>query len=296
MSPELHILPPHEIPGGALPLAAFRCDGLRVYVYPDRRAMGQAAARALVRRKRLVVQRKGSVTCCYAAAPSQNDVLAALVEDDSAPWADETCVLHMDEYLRMPADDPRSFRRYLNTHLFGPLLSRGRALNPRAVHLIRGDAADPEAEVRRYAELVRSHPLDVVQGGIGDGNAHIAFNDPPEARFGEEALVKIVELAPAAKQQQVNEGHYAEVDEIPPAVTLTVPALTRFAPEAGVQHVVSYWSCVAATAAKAAAVEKMLLGPVTDQVPASILRTLPDAALFLDPPAAARLRGKAPGL
>ncbi|MFO8008168.1 MAG: glucosamine-6-phosphate deaminase [Candidatus Brocadiia bacterium] len=222
--------------------------------------------------------------------------MAALVEDESAPWAAETCILHMDEYLRLPADDPRSFRHYLSTHLFGPLLSRGRALDPGAVHLIRGDAEDPEAEVRRYAELVRRCPPDIVQGGIGEGNAHIAFNDPPEARFDEEALVKIIELAPAARQQQVNEGHYADVSDIPPAVTLTVPALTRFAPEPGGEHVVSYWSCVAPTAAKATAVEKMLLGPVTEQVPASILRTLPDAALWLDEPAAARLRGRVPEL
>ncbi|MFO8007138.1 MAG: hypothetical protein R6V05_05300, partial [Candidatus Brocadiia bacterium] len=92
--PRLSALALDSSPGGAPPLAAFRCDSLRVYVYPDRRTMGRAAAGELARKKRAVIERKGSVTCCYAAAPSQDDGLAAVVEDEWGPGAAETCILH----------------------------------------------------------------------------------------------------------------------------------------------------------------------------------------------------------
>jgi glucosamine-6-phosphate deaminase len=292
MAADIKPLDPEEAPlGDRYPCVAFRCDNLRVYVYPERDAMGHAAAHALVQKKRQVFERRGRLTCVYAAAPSQDDVLDYLVRDKTAPWEAEGAILHMDEYLRLPAHDSRSFRHYLNTHLFGPLLSLGRALDPGVIHLLRGDAPDPRAEAARYADLVRANPPDVVQGGIGEGNAHIAFNDPPQARFDDPELVKIVELAPEAKQQQVNEGHYADVSQIPRALTLTVPALTRFATEGG-EHAVGYWSCVVPGRRKATAVERMITGPVSEEAPASILRTLPDAALFLDVEAARRLEGQ----
>ncbi|MCD6416761.1 MAG: 6-phosphogluconolactonase [Planctomycetes bacterium] len=297
MSEEIVPLEPRSAPlGERLPCVAFRRDNLKVFVYTDRDAMGQAAAAALVAKKQRIIEEKGSITCVYAAAPSQDDALRRLVADESAPWDSETCVLHMDEYVGLSPSDPRSFRHYLNTHLFGPLVARGRGLDPGVVRLIRGDASDTEAEAARYAELVRSNPPDVVQGGIGEGNAHVAFNDPPAARFDDPKLVKIVELAPEAKQQQLNEGHYAEVSAIPPALTLTVPALTRFRAADGREHVVGYWSCVAPGERKATAVEKMVLGEVSEKVPASILRTLPDAALFLDRASAQRLLTRIEGI
>jgi glucosamine-6-phosphate deaminase len=300
MTADFPVVPPEQTPlGGGAPVVAFRCEGLCVYVYRDRDTMGRAAARALAGRWRALAAQRGALTCVFAAAPSQDDVLRRLVADGAAPWDALGCVLHMDEYLRLPPTDPRSFRYYLDEHLFGPLRAAGRGPAPERIHLIRGDADDPEAERRRYADLVRTHPPDVVQGGIGEQNAHIAFNDPPDAAFDDPELVKIIELAPAAKQQQVNEGHYASADEIPRAFTLSVPALTGFE-----GHTVGYWSCVAPTAAKATAVERMLFGPVTEAVPASILRSLPAsgqgplpaAALFLDRDAAARLRQRLPGL
>ncbi len=272
----------------------FRClacqvDSLKVYIYADRQAMGQAAASGLVERKRQIVEQQGFVNCLYAAAPSQNDLLHYLVEDDRAPWEQEQFAGQMDEYLGLPASDPRSFRYYHNTHLWGPLLSQGRPLDPQVIHQLQGEAPDPVAEAQRYAQLLREHPPDVVQGGLGEENAHLAFNDPPEASFDDPQLVKIVEVAPEAKQQQVNEGHYRDVSEIPDALTLTIPALARFTLDDGTEHTVSYWSCVAPTRAKATAVEKMLLGEITEKVPATILRTLPEAALFLDVDAACLL-------
>ncbi len=297
MEAEIRPLDPAGAPlGDRLACAAFACDRLRVYVYRDREGMGRAAASALVARKRRLAAERGSLTCVYAAAPSQDEVLQFLVEDADVPWEAETCVLHMDEYVGLPSSDGRSFRHYLQTHLFDPLSRLGRRLDPDGVHLIRGDCDDAGAEAERYGALVRRHPPDVVQGGIGEVNAHIAFNDPPLACFDDPVLAKVVELAGEAKQQQVNEGHFSCVGDVPRAITLTVPALTRFRRADGREHTVSYWSCVAAGPAKATAVEKLVLEPVTEAVPATVLRTLPDAALFLDRASAQRLLGRVGGL
>jgi glucosamine-6-phosphate deaminase len=290
MEAEISPLDPAGAPlGDRGPCVAFACDRLRVYVYCDREQMGRAAAGALAARKSRLAAQRGSFRCVFAAAPSQDEVLQSLVEDADVPWDAETCVLHMDEYVGLPSSDRRSFRHYLQTHLFGPLSSRGRRLDPDNVQLIRGDCGDAEAEAARYGALVRRNPPDIVQGGVGEVNAHIAFNDPPLARFDDPVLAKVVELAPEAKQQQVNEGHFSCAEDVPRAITLTVPALTRFRRADGREHTVRYWSCVVPGRAKATAVEKLLLGPVTEAVPATVLRTLPDAALFLDRGAAREL-------
>ncbi|HEY3398708.1 MAG TPA: glucosamine-6-phosphate deaminase [Armatimonadota bacterium] len=287
-------LDPEQAPLAAqLPCLGFQVDQLYVYIYADRAALGQAAAAALASEFRRAATETESLSVIFAAAPSQDETLAALVEDPTVPWAAVRFAGQMDEYLELPADDSRSFRYYHNTHLWGLLLAKGRALDPAAIQPLRGDSPPADAEAARYAELLRRFPPQIVQGGIGEVNAHLAFNDPPAARFDDPELVKVIEVAPAAKQQQVNEGHFARVEEIPRALTLTVPALTRFSPAPGREHTVSYWSCVAPGAAKASAVAKLLLGEITEQTPGSILRTLPHAALFLDVPAAAELQGTA---
>jgi glucosamine-6-phosphate deaminase len=149
----------------------------------------------------------------------------------------------------------------------------------RAVHLINGQAADPQQECERYGALLSQRPIDLVCLGIGE-NGHLAFNDPPVADFSDPALVKVVELDEMCRLQQVHDGAFRSVEEVPrSALTLTIPALMS----AG---------CLSAAVpgpAKAEAVRNALEGPLETRCPASILRTHPNAALFLDTASASLL-------
>jgi len=274
---------------GISPVAAFKADRLRVYIYRDRKTMGEAAAVALEQNVRAL----GSWAGIFAAAPSQNDVYNSLTESKTFPWHLARALFQMDEYLELPASDARSFRCYHNTHLWGPALSAGRRLDPAVIQQFKIDPSIKagknlrisdnvwiNSETLRYARLLRQFCPEIVQGGIGEVNGHIAFNDPPLADFYDPFLVKIIDIAKAAKDQQVAEGHYRTAADIPLAVTLTIPALTRG---------IKYWSCVVPTQRKASAVRRVIFDEVSPAVPGSILRTMENAALFLDLDAAGEL-------
>ncbi|MFA5098206.1 MAG: hypothetical protein WC490_06250 [Candidatus Margulisiibacteriota bacterium] len=262
-----------------IPSIGFRADKLSVHVFRNREEMGRAAAFAFEQQVQRVVDRHGAFRGIFAAAPSQNDVYASLIQSGTFPWQAAEGLFMMDEYTKLSPTDPRSFRYYHNTKLWGPLLSLGRALDPQKIFQLYGEA-QPEAECLRYAGLLAAGKAPVVvEGGFGEINAHIAFNDPPEADFGDPFLVKLIELAIEAKQQQVNEGHYASVEELPDALTLTVPALTR-----NPFYTVNYWSSVVPTENKASGVFAALFSPVSAAIPGTALRSsmVGSASLFLD--------------
>lgn len=149
----------------------------------------------------------------------------------------------------------------------------------KTVNTIDSTAADPEAECRRYAALLQAHPCDIVCMGIGE-NGHIAFNDPHVADFGDKAAVKVVALDETCRQQQVNDGCFARLDDVPThALTLTIPTLT--APEAVF--------CIVPAKTKANAVYATLRGGITEACPASILRRHANATLYCDADSAARV-------
>src|SRR5205807_5217746 len=183
----------------------------------------------------------------------------------------DTVVFHMDEYVGVGPDHPAGFRHWIHDRI------EARA-HPRATHYLDG-LAPPEAECRRYAGLLLDHPLDLCCAGIGE-NGHLAFNDPPVADFDDPRDVKIVALEPASRRQQVAEGHFAAIGDVPThAITVTIPALLR----AGRVLV------IAPEARKAKPVHEALYGPVTTSCPASILRRQSNAALYLDAESSALL-------
>jgi len=237
-------------------------------VYPDREMLGAAAARdigdALVRR----LASQPGVRVIFASAPSQEATLRHLAEHPGIDWARVTA-FHMDEYLSLPPDAPQRF----GTWLRGALLDR---VPVGTVHLIDpghliGPGADPKEAVDRYAALLAAAPIDLVCLGIGV-NGHLAFNDPP-ADFADPALVKVVRLDRASRVQQVDDGCFAALDQVPTqAVTLTIPALLSAAE----------LFCMVPGAQKKRAVTDALHGPVTGLVPASALRTHPRCSIYLD--------------
>ena len=171
----------------------------------------------------------------------------------------------MDEYVGLPEGDPHTFGAYLKEHIFGHKKFKG-------VHYIRGGAKDPEAECLRYAEVLKKYPVDVVCLGIGE-NGHIAFNDPWVADFHDPKAVKMVELDAVCRNQQVHDGCFPRLDTVPThALTLTIPALTA----------AKYMFCVVPAKTKANAVKNTVEGPITENCPASILRTHAAAVLYCD--------------
>jgi glucosamine-6-phosphate deaminase len=251
------------------PKLAFRVDQLEVEVYPDREAMGLAAARAVAREVRARLENQDRVSIIFASAPSQEEFLAALRLQPDVDWR-RVVAFHMDEYVGLPADSQQNFGRFLRERLFD-------RVGPGQVHYLDGNAADLDEECARYATLLKQYPPDITCAGIGE-NGHLAFNDPPFADFEDPALVKVVRLAERSRQQQVNEGCFPALDAVPErAITLTIPALFA-APR---------FSCVVPFRSKAEAVRRMLNEPISTDCPAGVLRRHPDATLVLETESAA---------
>lgn len=213
---------------------------------------------------REALARQGTATVIFAAANSQIQALDALAALDGIDWSLIT-FLHMDEYLGLDAGHPASFRRFLRERVEA-------RLRPKAFHYIEGDALQPLAECERYTSLLRSQAPDLCLLGIGE-NGHLAFNDPPVADFADPYLVKLVKLDPACRQQQVGEGHFANLETVPQyAFTLTIPALCS----------ARRMLCIVPEQRKAQAVQAALRGPIHPQCPASFLRRQEHCTLFLD--------------
>ncbi|HTY38611.1 MAG TPA: 6-phosphogluconolactonase [Bacteroidota bacterium] len=233
--------------------------------------MGKAAADHVAGLIAGVLKKKENVNIVFAAAPSQDEFLDHLVRSPHVDWS-RVLGFHMDEYIGLHPSSDQFFGVYLNQHLFT-------RVKMKEVHLIDAQASNPSKECERYASLLRAHPTDIVCMGIGE-NAHIAFNDPPVADFQDKLLVKIAELDEPCRQQQVNDGCFKTMADVPPiAYTLTVPALLSAA----------HLSIVVPSQRKAKAVLDTLTAEISTAVPASILRTHPDAALFLDESAASMI-------
>ena len=193
-------------------------EKLVTYIYDTRAGMGEAAGAAAASAIKEVIAQKGEANVIFAAAPSQNEMLAGLMSSPIIDWS-KVNALHMDEYVGLPEGDSHTFGVYLQEHIF-------RHKDFKSVHYIRGFAEDAEAECERYTKLLEEFPPDVVCLGIGE-NGHIAFNDPWVADLNDPKMVKIVELDGMCRQQQVNDGCFPTLADVPThAITLTVTALT----------------------------------------------------------------------
>jgi glucosamine-6-phosphate deaminase len=245
---------------------------LNVITSADRAAMGRAAARHAGGLLEKILAAQSRARVIFACAPSQDEFLENFVTDARGLDWSRVTVFHMDEYVGLAATHPASFRSYLRTHLL-------RFLTPGEFHPIGGDAPDAAAECRRYAALLDAAPIDLICLGIGE-NGHLAFNDPPVANFDDPVSAKIVELDPACRQQQVNDGCFPTLAAVPMhAISLTIPVF----------RCAKNLSVVVPGPRKAAAVRATLRDPITTACPATILRQHPAATLFLDRDSAAQL-------
>lgn len=245
-------------------MKALQKDLLAVRIFDTRAEMGLAAARDIKACILSLLETKETINMIFAAAPSQNEVLSALATDKEIPW-NRVNAFHMDEYIGLPADAPQGFGNFLKAHIFG-------LADFRSVSYIDITAMDADKECERYAELLAKNPTDIVVMGIGE-NGHIAFNDPPVADFNDPKAVKPVELDPICRNQQVNDGCFATLDDVPKtAITLTVPTL--FAGD--------HLFCIVPAPTKAKAVRATLCDDIGEACPATILRRHKSAVLYLD--------------
>ena len=241
----------------------FKADLLSVNIYDTRKNMGVAAAADIAACIKKLLAEKEEIYMIFAAAPSQNEMLEALVADPEIQW-NKVHALHMDEYVNLPADAPQGFGNFLRRAIFDKV--------PFASVSLIGTDADSEATCARYDAFLTEHPVDIVCMGIGE-NGHIAFNDPHVADFNDPLKIKKVDLDQKCRQQQVNDGCFASLDEVPThAMTLTIPTLCR----------AKRLFCVVPAATKAWAVNQTVNGEISEQCPASIMRRHDNATLYTD--------------
>lgn len=237
---------------------------LKVKIYNSREALGKEAAREAATAIKELLGQKNEVNIIFAAAPSQNEFLSALTADKDIPWG-RINAFHMDEYINLDPEAPQGFGNFLKQRLFEKVKFK-------SVHYLNGNAEVVEAECQRYTRLLQEYPADVVCMGIGE-NGHIAFNDPHVAYFDDKHLVKVVSLDLKCRIQQVNDGCFGSLDEVPAsAITLTIPALIA----------ANRIFCMVPGRTKAEAVYRTVFGDVAETCPASILRKHENAILYID--------------
>ncbi len=238
-------------------------EELNVYTYETREAMGAAAAEDAARRIGRVIEQNGVANVVFAAAPSQNDLFRALLTLD-IDWT-KVRAFQQDEYIGISPEEPAGFGNFLKDALYDKVPMK-------EIHTLYTETAKVEEKIEYYTGLLKQYPIDLIFLGVGE-NGHLAFNDPPVADFDDPYVLKVVELDLVCRQQQVNDGCFPSLDHVPThALTLTL-SFIRSVPEA---------ICVVPTDRKAQAIADALHGPVTTECPASMLRKLPGAALYLD--------------
>jgi glucosamine-6-phosphate deaminase len=253
------------------PTKTLTFDQLPVRIYASNEAMGRAAgldARDIIAH---ALAQRGEANIILATGNSQLTFLRALRQLAGLDWS-RVRVFHMDEYVGIAPDHKASFPRFLRDHFLDYITTR-------AFYAIPSQPPDVARVCADYADRLRAYPADLVALGWGE-NGHMAFNDPPYAKFDDPEWVKVVKLADASRRQQVGEGHFAALDEVPThAITLTIPALLA----------ARQMLCIVPEARKALAVRQCLIEPVDESRPGSVLRTIDHARLYLDEDSAAGL-------
>lgn len=238
-------------------------DNLSIYVGASRADMALKSARDVADELRRRLAEQSGVRMIFAAAPSQAEFLAALVEQPGVAW-NRVTAFHMDEYLGLPDDAPQRFGVWLRQAIFDQLPFA-------AVHLIEpGD--DPEFTAAEYARKLDEGPVDIICLGIGV-NGHLAFNDPP-ANLNDPLPVKVVHLDATCRKQQVDDQCFSRIEDVPErAITLTIPRLLA----------ADRLYCCVPGAMKRDAVRRTFNDPIGSGCPATALRLHPQCRLYLDP-------------
>lgn len=234
---------------------------MKVRVLKNHEELGREAAAYSVEVLKKAIAQKGKARIVLSTGASQFETLKALTESD-VDWS-KVEMFHLDEYINLPESHPASFRKYLKERFVSKV-------NLKAAYFVNGEG-NIEENIRKLTEEIRKEEIDLGLIGIGE-NSHIAFNDPPADFDTKEAYI-VVNLDDACKQQQVREGWFATVEDVPKqAISMTVYQIMQCKViVSSVPHKV-----------KARAIKLTLENDVTNTIPATILKRHPDANLFLD--------------
>lgn len=246
-------------------------DKLTYEIFPSRLEMGKKAAADVAAAIRKTLEKKNEISMIFAAAPSQNEFLAALVADTTIPW-EKINAFHMDEYIGLPADAPQGFGNFLRDHIFDKVPFK-------TVNLIPSLAINHADSIEKYTAKIRAKGIDITCMGIGE-NGHLAFNDPHVAKFDDPEMMKVVELDEKCRTQQVHDGCFANLDDVPThALTLTIPVLMS----------AKNIFCIVPAATKAQAVHNTIYGKISEECPASVMRRYNNCTMYLDADSASLL-------
>lgn len=236
--------------------------------------LAEKAARLGADRIRAAIAARGKASIILATGASQFATMEALTGAPDISWSKVTA-FHLDEYVGLPRSHKASFRRYLKERFVA------KVQDLKSIVFIDGDADDLSAEIARVSEAISQTDIDVAFIGIGE-NGHLAFNDPP-ADFDTTDPYLVVELDRACRLQQLNEGWFSDLSEVPTrAISMSVRQILLS----------KVLICAVPDARKAEAVKNAMQGPVSNLCPASILQTHAGANVFADPQSAARLDDK----
>ncbi len=250
---------------------------MEVKIFDDKDTLGKAAAAKGATYIRKAIAKNGHANVIIATGASQFEMLSALSKEQDIDWS-KVNFFHLDEYIGLPEDHPAGFRKYLRERFINKL-----PVKPASFHPVNGSDPDPEKVCAELGKEIANYPIDVAFVGIGE-NGHIAFNDPPVADFNDPKAVKIVKLDEICRMQQVHDGCFKTIDDVPThALSLTVPTLC--APP--------YRFCVVPAATKANAVKHMLEDEIDEHCPCTVLRRTPGSFLYLDPDSSALYKEKA---
>jgi len=243
---------------------------MRVEVFPDKKSLSQAAAKNAADILRKAIQNRGHARIIAATGAAQFDFLEALTQAPGVDWT-KVEMFHLDEYIGLPATHPASFRKFLLDRLINKTAMR-------RYHLLDGDQ-DPQNVIAEVTAEIRKAPIDIAFVGIGE-NGHLAFNDPPADFETDEAYI-VVELDEACRRQQMGEGWFKTLDDVPRrALSMTVKQVLK------AEQIIA----IVPEKRKADAVMKCFGGEITPMAPASILRTHKNTVVYLDKDSASLLK------
>ena len=245
---------------------------MKQHVFHNKEAMGTAAAEKGAALIKEAIESKGKSNIILATGLSQVSMLSRLVEMSSVDWSRVTA-FHLDEYVGIDETHPASFRKYLKERFEQKLPSPLAAF-----HYVEGNTDKPEVECDRLSHLINEHPIDVAFVGIGE-NGHLAFNDPP-ADFETTKPYIVVDLDAACRRQQVGEGWFPSVENVPTqAISMSIQQIMA------ASHIIAS----VPDERKAEAVKCSVEGPVTNTCPASIMQQHAECYIYLDERSASKL-------
>ena len=242
-----------------------------VRVFDAKDKLGRAAADHAAEIITRAIAERGEACLIAATGASQFEFLDALVQKPNIDWS-KTVFFHLDEYVGLSESHPASFRKYLRERIAD-------RVHPGKFYFVEGERPDPQAECRRLGEIISRYTVDAAFVGIGE-NGHLAFNDPP-ADFETEEPYLVVELDEACRRQQVGEGWFGSLAEVPPrAISMSIKQILKS----------RYILCVVPDKRKAQAVKDCLEAEISPRHPASVLRLHPATTIFLDTDSASLLK------